>query len=344
MAEYFRPLPRTALPRPDDAVPLAGGPLRFDAAVRHRRGERPERVALDAVPDDWLARLSAPRPSLAGLRFDTGAHVMGILNVTPDSFSDGGRLRDDVQAVAEARAMVAAGASIVDVGGESTRPGAETVETPREIARTHPVIAALGPDLGGPISIDSRKRAVVEAAVDAGAALVNDVSGLTYDPALAELVAERGLPVCIMHARGDPKTMQDDPRYDDVLLDVYDWLDARLAALEAQGIPRRSVIVDPGIGFGKTRDHNLALINGVALFHGLGCPVLVGASRKRFIGTIGGAARPEDRAPGSVAVALAAAARGVQILRVHDVPETVQALRLWTAVEFPEEDPVAHVS
>lgn len=334
---YFRPLPQRDGPRPEGALPLAGGPLWFADAVRLSRDAAPMRVPVADVPRDWLERLSAPRAPLAGLSLDR-AHVMGIVNVTPDSFSDGGRLRDAAQAVDDARAMVTAGADIVDIGGESTRPGADTVADDLEIARTQPVIAALAADLGRPISIDTRKRAVAEAAVAAGAAIVNDVSGLTYDEALADLVMDRDLPVCVMHAQGDPKTMQDDPRYDDVLLDVYDWLADRVAALEAMGIARARIVVDPGIGFGKTMAHNLSLLAGAALFHGLGCPVLIGASRKRFIGTITGAERPADRMAGSVAVALAAAAQGVQILRVHDVPETVQALRVWAALGEGEND------
>ncbi|MGR3493903.1 dihydropteroate synthase [Citreimonas sp.] len=337
MSEYFRPLPQRDGPRPEGAVPLAGGALWFVEAVRLGRDAVPRRVPVSEVPRGWLDRLSAPRAQVAGLPMDR-AHVMGIVNVTPDSFSDGGRLRDADAAIADARAMMAAGAAIVDIGGESTRPGAETVPDDLEIARTQPVIAALAGDLGAPISIDTRKRAVAEAAVAAGAAIVNDVSGLTHDPALAAFVAEHDLPVCVMHAQGDPKTMQDDPRYDDVLLDVYDWLETRVEALEAQGIPRARILIDPGIGFGKTKAHNLALLAGASLFHGLGCAVLIGASRKRFIGTITGTERPADRMAGSVAVALAAAAQGVQVLRVHDVPETVQALRVRAALGEGDSD------
>ncbi|SDY45652.1 dihydropteroate synthase [Citreimonas salinaria] len=337
LPEYFRPLPQRDGPRPEDAVPLAGGGLWFTEAVRLSRDAAPRRVPVAEIPRDWLERLSAPRAPLAGLPMDR-SRVMGIVNVTPDSFSDGGRLRDSAAAAQDARAMVAAGADIVDIGGESTRPGADTIADELEIERTRPVIEALAGDLGAPISIDTRKRAVAEAAVAAGAAIVNDVSGLLHDPALAGLVMDRDLPVCVMHAKGDPKTMQDDPRYDDVLLDVYDWLAGRVEALEAQGIPRANIVVDPGIGFGKTKAHNLALLAGSALFHGLGCPVLIGASRKRFIGTITGTERPADRMPGSVAVALEAAARGAQILRVHDVPETVQALRVRAALSEGESD------
>ena len=222
-----------------------------------------------------------------------------------------------------------AAADILDIGGESTRPGAVEVPAAEEQQRTEPVIAALR---GRVISIDTRKAAVADAALRAGAAMVNDVSALGFDAALGPLVARDGVPVILMHAQGAPATMQDDPRYGDVLLDVYDGLAARVAAAEAMGIPRSRIAVDPGIGFGKTAAHNLALIRGMSLFHGLGCPILLGASRKRFIGTIGQAEAPDQRVPGSLAMALAGVAQGVQMLRVHDVGETRQALLLWQAV------------
>jgi dihydropteroate synthase len=207
------------------------------------------------------------------------------------------------------------------------------VEIEEEIRRTAPVIASLrAAGITTPISIDTRKARVAEAALDAGADIVNDVSAFTYDPELAALVAERDVPVCLMHSRGDPATMQADPRYDDVLVEVLDSLAERIAFAEAQGVARDRIIVDPGIGFGKTQAHNLSLLRGVSAFHDFGLPVLLGASRKRFIGTIGGAAEALDRMPGSLAVALWGAAQGAQILRVHDVAETAQALRLWLAM------------
>ncbi len=256
---------------------------------------------------------------------------MGILNATPDSFSDGGKHETVSAALAGAARMQ--GADILDVGGESTRPGAQFVPADAETSRTAPLIAALraaGHDQI--ISIDTRKASVADAALASGADLVNDVSGFTFDAALAPLCAERGAPVCIMHAQGDPATMQDAPSYDDVLLDVYDFLAARMAALELLGIPRARMIVDPGIGFGKTLEHNLALLARLSLFHSLGVPVLLGASRKKFIGTLGGATVAAARMPGSLAVALAALKHGTQIVRVHDVPETAQAIALWRAV------------
>lgn len=278
----------------------------------------------------WSA-LTAPRaPWTLGartLRFDQPA-VMAILNVTPDSFSDGGRFADPAPAIAAAADMAAAGVAIIDVGGESTRPGAETVWEGDEIARVAPVLDGLR-GAGLLASIDTRKAGVMRAALDRGAAIVNDVSALTWDDRALATVAAAGCPVVLMHHQGDPQTMQRDPRYDDVLLDVFDWLEARVAAAVAAGVARERIAVDPGIGFGKTLAHNLALLNGLSLFHGLGCPVLLGASRKRFIGALSGEAPAEARLGGSVAVATAALAQGVQLLRVHDVAETVQAMRVW---------------
>lgn len=333
---YYRPLVQQGMARPRGAHSLAGSPHWFTHAEVLSRGRASKIVAADNIPDAMLARLCAPRPPVAGL--DMGVpQVMGILNVTPDSFSDGGLHDAPEAAVRVAREMIGAGASIIDIGGESTRPGATLIPETLEIARTKPVIAALLQDGPVPISIDTRKAVVARAALAAGAALVNDVSGFTFDAGLAGVCADADVPVCVMHSVGDPTTMQNDPAYENVLLDVYDFLEARIVALEAAGIPRSRIVVDPGIGFGKTFTHNLALVRNIALFHGLGCAILLGVSRKGFIGAIGGgdgASVPaEARAPGSIALGLAAVAQGVQILRVHDVPETVQALRLWMAAQ-----------
>lgn len=328
---YYRPLIRQGEIRPNGAQPLAGTDKWFSRVEVLHRDHPPVLMPATELPAAALARLTGPRPAIAGL--DMGqTQLMGILNVTPDSFSDGGRHAVPKAARDAALAMVAAGAAIIDIGGESTRPGAAFVPEEAEITRTAPVIAALRGDSDVPISIDTRKASVARAALEAGASLVNDVSGFTFDAALAPLCAGRDVPVCVMHAQGDPATMQDNPVYGTVLLDVYDTLSVRIAALESAGIARHQIIVDPGIGFGKTQAHNLALLHNIALFHGLGCVILLGASRKRFIGTIGGQPRADARAPGSIAVGLAALDQGVQILRVHDVAETAQALRLWRAV------------
>lgn len=326
---YVRPLVQSGPARPAGAVPLAGGPLWFTHVEVLERGRPPQLVPAGAVP--LPAGLTAPRAAFAGLPMDR-PQIMGILNVTPDSFSDGGRFLDPQAALAQARALAAA-ADLLDIGGESTRPGALPVPEAEETARTAPVIAALrAGGLALPISIDTRKAAVAGAALEAGATLVNDVAALSHDPALAPLVAARQAPVILMHHQGSPETMQDAPRYDDVLLDVYDWLAERVQAAVAAGIPRRCIALDPGIGFGKTLVHNLALLRGLSLFHGLGLPLLLGASRKRFIGTLAGVPEAASRMPGSVAVALAGVAQGVQMLRVHDAAETRQALCLWQAI------------
>ncbi|MEO0774439.1 MAG: dihydropteroate synthase, partial [Pseudomonadota bacterium] len=223
---------------------------------------------------------------------------------------------------------------LIDIGGESTRPGAEEVPIDEEIRRTAPVIEAIRAVTDTPISIDTRKAPVARAAAEAGANLVNDVAGFTFDPDLAPFCASAKLPVCVMHAQGTPDVMQKDPRYDNVALDVYDFLSKRIEALVAEGVSPDQIIVDPGIGFGKTLEHNLTLLQNLSLFHALGCPILLGASRKRFIGTIGGSDEARHRAPGSIAVALAGLAQGVQILRIHDVRETTEAMRLWQASTF----------
>ncbi|MDK3075924.1 dihydropteroate synthase [Sedimentitalea sp. JM2-8] len=331
MTGYYRPLVQQGAARPAHAFALAGGPLWFTHAERISRSEPSRVVSAVDIPDVWRDRLSAPRAPVAGLGM-THPQVMGILNVTPDSFSDGGKHAAFDSALNAGLAMVSAGAAIIDIGGESTRPGAEPVPDDEEIRRTAPVIAGLQGTTKAAISIDTRKHAVARAALDAGATLVNDVSGFTFDADLAPLCAERSAPVCIMHARGDPATMQDDPRYDDVRLDVYDFLETRVNALVDFGMPRGQILIDPGIGFGKTQAHNLALLENLSLFHGIGCAILLGVSRKGFIGRIGQAPDPETRFPGSIAVGLAALAQGVQVLRVHDVAETVQAVRLWNAV------------
>ncbi|WP_376744403.1 dihydropteroate synthase [Marimonas arenosa] len=329
---YYRPLVQAGRVRPEGALVLAGGPYWFAQAEEIARDGGGRIVAAGDVPRDWQNRLTRPRAPVAGKTMDR-ARIMGILNVTPDSFSDGGDFSEADAAVAQARRMVSEGADIIDVGGESTRPGARTVPEAEEIDRTAPVIAAIREAVDVGVSIDTRKRGVAKAAAAAGAELVNDISGFTFDVGLAPFCAQSGLAVCVMHSRGNPETMQDDPRYDDVLLDVYDFLAGQVAMLEELGLPRDRIVVDPGIGFGKTVAHNLTLLRGIALFHGLGCPVLLGASRKGFIGKLGHAPEAKERAPGSIAVGLAAVAQGVQILRVHDVAATAQALALWRAVE-----------
>ena len=331
MNAYPRPVAQGHLPRSASARPLAGSrTVWWDSALPLVPGAG----APDAATVALHSRL---RPPVCGVSMDR-PRVMGILNVTPDSFSDGGEHASLQAAVARAAGM-ARDADILDIGGESTRPGAAEVPVAEEIARTAPVIRAIrAAGLAIPISIDTRKAAVAEAALDAGADMVNDVTALRFDPRMAPLVAERAVPVCLMHSVADPETMQAHARYGDVVAEVYDHLARRIEAAEAAGIPADHVLADPGIGFGKTLTHNLDLLRHMTLFHGLGVPLLLGASRKRFIGTIGGGAEARDRMPGSVAVALHGAAQGVQVLRVHDTAATRQALLLQAALAGDYED------
>jgi dihydropteroate synthase len=310
---------------------LAGGWCRFSKVEVLSRDRQAECISADEVPQHILHRLTSARSDL-GTRESKRPQVMGILNTTPDSFSDGGQFDNRATARAHAVRLMQEGADIIDIGGESTRPGADLIAVDEEISRTKPAILDVRQVSPLPLSIDTRKAPVAAAALDAGIDWINDVSALTFDSEMARLAASSGASVCLMHAPSDPKTMQQNAQYEDVLLDVYDYLAARVDFALAQGILRQNIIVDPGIGFGKTLAHNLTLLRGLAVFHSLGCPILLGASRKRFIGTISGAEKAQDRMAGSVAVALAAAGQGAQILRVHDVLETVQALKLWAAV------------
>jgi dihydropteroate synthase len=253
---------------------------------------------------------------------------MGIVNVTPDSFSDPGQLEDSGVAAEAGARMAEAGAAVVDVGGESTRPGAKSVWEGDEIARIEPVIRRLSAG-GVAVSVDTRKADVMTAAISAGAMLVNDVSALTYDQRSADAVAQAGVPVVLMHHQGPPETMQQDPRYEDVVVEVYEWLEERIGTAVEAGIDRSRILIDIGFGFGKTVAHNLELMNSLAIFHSLGCPLVVGASRKRTIGALSNEAPADQRLGGSLAFALKAVEQGAQIVRVHDVPETVQALKIW---------------
>ncbi|MDP7150180.1 MAG: dihydropteroate synthase [Paracoccaceae bacterium] len=331
MTQYFRPIVSTDTHRPKDAQALAGGWAWFTHVEVMSRDGAGELLPATDIPPAVLTRLTAKRPPIAKLAFDSPS-IMGILNVTPDSFSDGGRFNDTDIGERHAQAMIQAGADIIDIGGESTRPGAAEVPAADEAARTVPVIEAIRASSDIPISIDTRKASVARKAIAAGANLINDVSAFSFDPSLTSVANQTDTPVCLMHAQGDPETMQNDPYYANVLLDVYDYLQSRVEHAVAHGIARDRIIVDPGIGFGKTLDHNLRLLKGLSLFHGLGCPILLGVSRKRFIGTIGDAPKADMRAPGSIAVALAGVSQGVQIIRVHDVAETSQALKLHMAL------------
>ena len=329
------------------ALPLAGGPCAFALAelIEGMPGKTKTKIfaaqALAASGEpglkSLLERITAKRSPFAGLPLDRPV-LMGIVNVTPDSFSDGGLYDSAEAAIAHAAELAGAGAAIVDIGGESTRPGSDAVEAREEAARVIPVIKGVA-GLPAVISVDTRKASVARAAAEAGAKILNDVSALTYDARNGQVAAETGMSVVLMHAQGEPKTMQDDPRYEDVVLEVFDYLEKRASLLRAKPASRRrSIAADPGLGFGKTLDHNLALLEHTSLFHGLGVPLLIGASRKRFIQGLVGGAEPRFREPGSHAAAIAAASQGAQILRVHDVAGTRQALEVWRNSVFGTEN------
>lgn len=262
---------------------------------------------------------------------------MGILNVTPDSFSDGGTLASVEQAVERGLQLVAAGADLIDVGGESTRPGSEPVSEEEELRRVVPVIARLAPQLEVPISIDTSKAALARAALEAGASVVNDITGFTGDPEMVGICRDFSAGLICMHMRGTPRTMQDDPRYDDVVGEITDYFAQRLEELDRYGIPTERVVLDPGIGFGKTAAHNLDLLTATDRFHALGRPVLIGHSRKRFLKAILG--RPvEERNAGTIGVSLALAGFGVDYLRVHDVAAVHDALLAWKTLRDHKEE------
>ncbi|MEZ5892512.1 MAG: dihydropteroate synthase [Parvularculaceae bacterium] len=263
--------------------------------------------------------------------------IMGVVNATPDSFSDGGKFLDAKAAVAHALSLADEGADILDIGGESTRPGADEIPLEIELARTIPVIEGIRESgCEAAISIDTRKPEIARAAVAAGAAIWNDVTALTFAPDSLAVAAELGCDVVLMHAQGDPKTMQKDPHYTNVVEEVYAFLAGRIDAAVKAGVAEDRLIVDPGVGFGKTLDHNLALLAGLDRFTALGRPVLLGASRKRFIAALDCNVPVSDRLGGSLAAAIAGAARGASILRVHDVAATRQALAVTAAIENPD--------
>ncbi|HEU4961081.1 MAG TPA: dihydropteroate synthase [Sphingomonas sp.] len=345
MSLHLRPIQFVESPvgRDGEVARLAGGMLWFAAyEVIEQDARRTVAIADfdralggDARAAALHAAITAPRPPLRlgerVLRLDQ-PQVAGIVNVTPDSFSADGRPDGPAAAAAAGMDMLTKGAALIDVGGESTRPGAPLVWEGDEAKRVVPVIQRLAA-AGAPVSIDTRKAPVMEAALAAGAALVNDVSALLWDDRAADVVARVGCPVVLMHSPDPKKGPHGGSGYRDVLVEVFDWLEARIAAAVAAGIDRSRIIVDPGIGFGKSFADNLALLNGLALFHGLGCPIMLGASRKRMIGALSNEAPVGERLGGSVALAVKGASLGAQLIRVHDVAETVQALKVWRGLQ-----------
>lgn len=277
-----------------------------------------------------------PEPlRFAGMTLDT-PRLMGVVNVTPDSFSDGGDFLDAQAAIDHGRKLVDDGAHILDIGGESTRPGSKPITLDEECGRILPVIDGLS-DLGVPISVDTRHADVMRRAIDAGATIVNDVTALTGDPDSVSVCAETDVDVVLMHMQGTPETMQDNPTYEDAALDIIDYMRERLSVLNAAGIGLDKICIDPGIGFGKTLEHNLRILSAVDAFHQLGVPLLLGVSRKSFITKIDRNVPAKERVAGSIAAAIAGWDRGVQLFRVHDVAETRQALAVWQAIEDAEE-------
>jgi dihydropteroate synthase len=287
---------------------------------------------IDSLLDNYLR--SDYKIDCKGAILDLGSrtHVMGILNVTPDSFSDGGRYADTDKALAHARAMVAAGADIIDIGGESTRPGAPLVPEEEELARVIPVIKRLAAEIPVPVSIDTYKAAVAKKALEAGASIVNDVSGLRFSPDIARVAADHNAAVIIMHIKGTPHDMQQNPVYKDVVTEVIAYLDQGIEIALRDGVNREKILIDPGIGFGKTADHNLTLLNRLDEFRCLGRPMVLGTSRKKFIGSILNIPVPEQRVDGTAATVALGIERGAHIVRVHDVARMTQVARMTDAI------------
>ncbi len=330
---------------------LAGGPVAFAACqILLRDGEAVRRRAASLSDvETWagrqneliaryleclLARLTGPRPPFAGLSFDR-PRIMGVINVTPDSFSDGGDAYRTEDALARGRDLARAGADVLDVGGESTRPGSEAVFEAEELVRTIPVLEGLASDpgaAGAVLSVDTWRPGVMEAGLAAGARIINDVTALGGDARSPAVAAQSGAAVVLMHMQGEPRTMQEAPAYDFAPLDVFDVLAERIAAAEAAGIARGRIAVDPGIGFGKAETHNLELLSHLSLFHGLGCAVVLGVSRKSFISRISCGEVAKARVPGTIAANQVGLDQGVQILRVHDVEEARQAIAVHAAI------------
>jgi dihydropteroate synthase len=348
---YLRPINFIESPQHHDGMTsrLAGGMIWFSAVeiISDRLGVLQRAIvpvhawadAMQELPPEIAARaeilysrIIAPRTALQlgqrTIRLDQ-PQVMGILNMSPDSFSDGDKIAGNPDFAAEsAVAMAGAGAGIIDIGGESTRPKAPLIWEGDEIQRVQPAIQKIAPS-GTAMSIDTRKAAVMEAALAAGAHMVNDISGLLYDDRSLEVVKAAGVPVVLMHAPSQSSDPHAGGEYQNVVHDVFDWLENRVDAVVAAGIPREKIMIDPGIGFGKSLSDNLALINSLAIFHAIGCAIVLGASRKRMIGALSNEASADQRLGGSVYLAMKAVEQGVQMVRVHDVAETVQAIHVW---------------
>lgn len=312
------------------ALWLAGGPIAFSAVALHRRGQGIELLPPDKLDPSLIDALTKPRSTFAGMTLDR-PRLMGIVNVTPDSFSDGGETSDADRAIERAHEFIEAGADIIDIGGESTRPGSKPVTPEEEWRRVAPVVRSLA-DAGITVSIDTRHALVMEKSLEAGAAILNDVSALSHDPrSLAVAVASKA-PVFLMHMRGQPETMNLAPHYDDPVLDVYDELAERLRVCVEAGIDPDLICLDPGIGFAKHAPHNLAVLGHLAILHALGRPILLGLSRKGLIARTDPKQPVAQRIGSSLSGGLSGIAHGVQFLRVHDVYDTAQAVAVWQAI------------
>ena len=332
MSAYFRPIINTDAYRSISALTLAGGRLWFDHVERLSRDGASEILPVTALPEFWKERLCVPRPPITGVAMDAPS-IMGILNVTPDSFSDGGEFQSTDLAVLKAKELAEAGANFIDIGGESTRPGALEIPSKEEICRIEPVIKELR-GINSVISVDTRKADVAEVALASGAKLVNDVSGFQFDPKLLLLCAAQSVPVCVMHSKGLPNTMQNNPSYADVVEEVAGFLAGRISTCVASGVMADQIAIDPGFGFGKSLKHNLHLLRCLEQVRFEQHPLLVGLSRKSMLGTITG--KPvEERDTASVVAAVLAAQNGADIIRVHDVAKTTDGLQVLKHVAPP---------
>ena len=334
MTSYFRPIIRTGSPRSKNSIFLAETKYWISEAEEMKVGETAKLISINDVPDWWKNRWLKKRSDILGMKFGF-PKLMGILNVTPDSFSDGGQHVKLDAALNHAKFMEENGVDIIDIGGESTRPGASTIPNLEEIKRIEPVIKGIAARSKIPISIDTRKSEVASAARRAGASMVNDVSGFTFDPNLIFYCSKYKLPVCVMHMQGSPDNMQNNPKYENILIEVFDFLENQIAMLVQAGVSKDRIIADVGIGFGKNLKHNLTLIKNISFFHGLGVPLLLGVSRKSIVSNVAKVKKISDRVHGSISLAISALGQGVQVFRVHDdVAETRQAFDLWVAVNF----------
>ena len=330
--EYFFPEINYVPGRFEKFYRIQGGTTVFNSFRVIQRNKKPRVISTSEVKEEFLDRFTSKPGSLLGLSFETPA-VMGILNVTPDSFYDGEKFFTEKQFVEKGLHLLKIGCTVLDIGGESTRPGAKEVSSTIEIERIMGVIEKIKNSVPSAIiSVDTRKSMVAEKALQAGATIVNDISAGSFDKKMFEVVAKHRAGICLMHSRGIPENMQNMPYYDDILLDIYDYFEEKIAEAQSKGIPREKIVIDPGIGFGKKFHHNLEIINKISLFLGLGLPVMIGVSRKSFIGEIISKRDPSERLTGSVVAMLASLNRGVNIVRVHDVKEAADAIKVWNTL------------